>query len=191
MSLPIVFIGGLSGAGKTCVGNKLESHGFLHLNIDPDRGDGIKVNNLREQWTAFQQGDPSPMATELALRAREAGAAGVVLSFPSTAGLWLERIRPAKAVGLGVVLLVGPVELCLKAFLEREEQTGRRLKEDDWKRNNLPLIDGISKPEYDEFKLAVFREDGSRIPREEIAARVRERAGSYCGVIAQSKEETE
>lgn len=135
MSEPIVvFLLGLAGAGKSTVANWMaEDIAFIHLDIDPGGVDGIDACNLRDEWIAYGKGDPRPMAESCRERARAAGAAGVVLSFPSMV-FSRGQIDAGRDAAILSLVLYGSDDRCLRAFLEREEGTGRGFDARRWHR---------------------------------------------------------
>jgi len=84
MSLPIV-LGGLSGSGKSSLGEYLERiRGWLHLEADQEGRDGIDELGLREVWNRFyERYDPIPLAQELERRRGIEGRVRVILTLPS------------------------------------------------------------------------------------------------------------
>lgn len=75
--IPVVFLLGPSGAGKTTLGQALEDQAnFLHLQIDRfPEGDGIDLEGLRDEWTRFCAGDATMLLATLQARVSMPGEA--------------------------------------------------------------------------------------------------------------------
>lgn len=176
--MPVVFIGGLSGAGKTELSNWLAADlDFLHLNIDRDDDkDGIDVNDLRREWDLFlHRFDSAPLAAAVRQMALSENRSGAVLSFASTTFFIRPLIEAAGLDDIRTVILDGPPEWCLKAFLERERRTGRLRDAGHWHRNNDKAASIYCSEAYADVRLAAFQPDGSRLARQDLVKAIRDR----------------
>lgn len=140
--------------------------GFLHLEHDifPTPGDGITALGLRDVWDSyFKDGSIGQLIDELLSRANARGSRGVVLTFSGVVVLSAEHLSLAQQSGITSLILYGPEEYCLRAFLEREERTGRRLTAEHWRRNNVDVYPQIGRLEFAPYRLPVFDADGVRL----------------------------
>lgn len=170
MLAPILFLGGLSGAGKSTVMKWVaaEMH-FLPLEIDLEGPSGIDVYGLRHEWNCFSsQLDPAPLADAIRLKIASANCSGAVLSFPSDAIFNRDRINLGRRVGIHTVIMFGPVQLCIDAFLKREQTNGRGLDEKYWHLKNDPAVAVYGESDYDDCRFNAFSADGTRCSREYI-----------------------
>ena len=96
MLAPILFLGGLSGAGKSTVMQWVAADmNLLPLEIDLEGQSGIDVYGLRHEWNCFSRRlDAAPLADALRAKITSANCSGAVLSFPSDAIFNRERIDP-------------------------------------------------------------------------------------------------
>lgn len=170
---PTVLITGLAGAGKTTLAEWMrEDRGFLHLDGDVRGADGIDLCGLRDQWDRFHRhDDPFPLARTLRERTRLAGAAGALLSLPSTLLFTIERIAAARDAGLETVLLFGEPDRCLQAFLDRERRAGTRLDEPYWHRTNDRAYRRYGDAAFETVRFPAFTPDGARWTRAALVER--------------------
>jgi len=178
--IPIVFLGGLSGAGKSKLAEQLVGRGFLFIDIDPPTPSGerpIDANALGSQWNRFREGNGEPIATELRSRAAMADKKGVLLSFPSDTVFSESRISGAVAAGICVVVLWGPDSLCFEAYRRRRDEEGLPADAGKWKRKNSLALKTYGAPAFDQVRLEVFKPDGSRWPVDELEAHILGRVG--------------
>ena len=168
MNLPLI-LGGPSGTGKSSFGKFLELKGWLYIEVDQFPRDGIANARLRSEWDAFwNQCNANPLARELNKRKEDGGAKGVLLSLPGTAVPSLDHLRAADGVAL-IRFLYGHPRYCLKAFLDRERAREKPLDEAHWDANNPGVYCALSRSAYHPYLIQVFREDGQRIPWEDVA----------------------
>jgi len=143
--------------------------GYLHLDGDLRHANGIDRLGLRSDWNQFwNRGEPQRLAEVLQARAINAGAAGSLLSLPSTALFTAQRVAATRAVGLRVIVLFGSPENCVRAFLERERRMPQSLTEAHWHRNNDHVHAQYVDSAFDAVRMDAFKPDGSRWPRDEI-----------------------
>jgi len=175
-SEPILFLLGPSGTGKSTIARWVaEDLHFLHLEIDryPD-GDGIDLENLREEWNAFCDGQLHPIASELRRRVHSARCSGAVVSFPSRLVLSLGQLLAAQSIGIRSVILYGTAAECISAFIRREKESGRGLTASHWRRNNESEYLQFSRPEFAPFRLTAFV-SGEHLSRSDLIAKVKDR----------------
>jgi len=168
VTLPIVFLLGPSGVGKSTlgawVGDDLE---FLHLEIDrwPEQ-DGIDYYGLRLAWNAFLSDGE---ATQLAGLIREFTSAnqrrGAILSFPSRLTLEPRQIESAAAAGIATVVLFATKKECLASFLEREKASGRGFTSEHFDMNNASF-ERIAARALEPYRMKVRWAGGWRSPAE-------------------------
>jgi energy-coupling factor transporter ATP-binding protein EcfA2 len=172
----IVFLLGLSGAGKTTLASWLaEDLGLLHHEIDRPDEDGIDREGFRPEWDAFLgNGEPADLARVIRGRAAAARRHGTVLSFSSELVLDVAAIHAAEAAGIRSFVLHGTREECLAAFLERERATGRGLTRDYWARYNDDSYIQYGRAEFAPYRLGTFA-GGRRRTRSDLVAEVRNR----------------
>lgn len=171
MQLLVVFLVGLSGAGKSCLAKwMVEDLRFKHFDIDPpEGGDGIDTYGLREEWDGFLKGkNAEPFVTLVRQKAADAGAAGALLSFPSTSPFHRWMIDVAAEQGVKTLALYGDPELCMKAFQQRTGESAAK-----WSDNNREVIPLYGSDAYADVRLEAFKPDGSRWSREEMVGKVR------------------
>jgi hypothetical protein len=169
--LPITFLLGPSGAGKSFIGSHLGSlRDYSHLEIDAFPEDGIDAAELKAQWDEFLHCcNAAPIAAELRRRAAGSSKSGAVLSFPSRLTLSVAQIKAARLQGITVAILYGSAADCIDAFLARENQNGRGLTIDHWLSNNADAYLFSSRPEFAQFRVAVFDARGVRRKAKPIA----------------------
>ena len=129
-NLPILFLLGPSGVGKSTLGQWVaEDLDFLWIEIDrwPD-GDGIDLADLRAEWHALWNASHADnIATTLRARALAKGTRGVVLTFPSLVVFSAQQLAVLEQAGIRVLVLYGTEKDCLAALLKREQESGRNL----------------------------------------------------------------
>jgi len=155
-SKPIVFLLGPSGSGKTQLAVWVaEDLGFVNIEIDRwPEGDGIDLEGLRNEWNAFNLGQPAELASKIRKRANGGQKQnGAVLSFPSKLVLPISIIENAESQGFRFFILYGTGAACLDAFLRRERQTRRELSADHWILNNARSYAEFSRPEFSKYRL--------------------------------------
>jgi len=173
--VPIVFILGPSGAGKTTLAKDLESGlNFIHLDIDrADGQDGIDVENLRSEWNEYLRSNQAQrLANVIHQRTAGENKRGAILSFPSGLVLTDEHIREGTEHGIVTVILYGPRQDCINSFLEREKTTSRHLGINHWERNNRESYALFGLPEFAPYRILTF-ENGNRIPSTSLIEDVR------------------
>jgi len=161
----IWFVVGVSGAGKSHFSEYAAGHlGFFHYEIDQTPHDGITHFGLRSQWdTFFDAMDAGPLIDELTRRSCRSGCPGAILSFPANL---LEQLTPDHLRALDgkakLIVLTGDAELCKRAFLQRERETGRNYSAAVWEAHNRALYDFMEQPWVEPYLLTVFDENGGR-----------------------------
>ena len=166
IDLPIIFVIGPSGVGKSHISELLtEQFRFLFMDVDIHHPFGHY--GLRKEWNNFDaELNPLPLASALRDRINAPHATGVLLSFPSRRVLTRKHIDAAQTEGIRTILLWGPVELCKKAALERPD--GRVASGSRYDDANKRAFDTYRSPEFDAIRIEVFRADGSRWPVEHL-----------------------
>jgi adenylate kinase family enzyme len=167
VSDPIWFVFGLSGAGKSHFCEQLRARrNWVHLDIDHYRADAIDFHHLRSEWNAFyhnSHSNPKPLIKELRQRCQQAAADGIVLSFPSNLIKYI-KAEHIKACGSEVkfIFFSGAPEFCIKAFLAREVESGRRLNKGHWYDNNETLYCALASIHLRQRTIDTFTGDGER-----------------------------
>ena len=169
--LPITLLLGPSGVGKDYVVTLLTKHiRFLFMDIDIRHPFGHY--GLRKEWNSFAtELDPLPLAAALRARITAATVTRVLLSFPSRRVLTRKHLEVAQTVGIHAVLLWGPIELCRKAALGRDD--GRVISGSRYDDANKLAFKTYSSSEFDAIRIEVFRADGSRYPDEDLLNSIR------------------
>jgi hypothetical protein len=170
---PVIFLLGPSGVGKTFVSTGLEEdYSFRHFVIHEK---SFKANGFPAEWDKDPgQIDVANLATtvrsRLAVEQHDA-----ILSIPTTQVFTCQQLEAASRAGVSPVVLWGTEERCLEA--RRVLQTARIgwFDEHDYRRKNRRTFETYARSEYDDFRVAAFRSDGSRWPRERILAPIMER----------------
>ena len=176
---PVVLVGGLAGSGKSTVSQwAAEDLQLLHLEVDLPGTDGINFHSLRSEWDAFHLRNAGErLAAEIRRRSEAAGKRGAILSFPSNMKFTPDRIAGAKAADMEVVIVWGSPEVCLRAFLDREQATGRGFDERRWHKFNREAAALYSGDAYEPLRLHAFTADGERRPRGACMADFAQRIG--------------
>lgn len=175
--LPILFVLGPSGAGKTTLGKFIEKDlDFLWIEIDTwPAPDAIDVEGLRPEWDRFlSTGQAAELAT--ALRMKASSKKGVVLTFPSMVVFYPIHFVGLERTGIKAIVLYGSEQDCLAAFLRRELKLNRVLTEGHWRCHNEKSHRSFSAPYYAPYRLRAFQ-DGQPRTRIELVTAVRERLG--------------
>lgn len=159
-SVPILFLFGPSGAGKTTLGQWVaEDQDFLWIEIDcwPEC-DGIDLANLRAEWDElWNHCQAGAIGNALRARVVSKGARGAILTFPSLVVFSALQLASLKQAGIRVLVLYGTQQDCLAAFLKRERESGRNLTEEHWRRNNCDTHKRLGDPSYDPYRLTMFQ----------------------------------
>jgi adenylate kinase family enzyme len=169
--MKIWFVVGVSGAGKSHFSEYAAGHlGFFHYEIDQTPHDGITHFGLRTQWDAFfDKSKADSLVKELTKRACVSGCPGAILSFPSNL---LAKLKPEHTEALlgkvKLVVLTGDPELCKRAFLQREQETGRNYSAQVWEAHNRPLYSMMEQEWLSPYLVSVFNEDGERKSVQEL-----------------------
>lgn len=160
---------GPSGAGKSFIGSCLqESHNWGWIEADLWGGDGIDESGLRSEWDAFlQRGQPLPLTEALRRRGAERGRRGIVLTLPSGVLIQAERVRALEPY-FAVRYVFGAPEHCIRAFLDREVETGRLLPREWWISCNLGLYPSLAARALRPYLIHAFNPDGSRRNAEDV-----------------------
>jgi len=161
----IWFVVGVSGAGKSHFSEYAAGHlGFFHYEIDQTPHDGITHFGLRSQWDKFlDEFDAAPLVKELTKRSCMSGCPGAILSFPANlvGSLTADHIHALEGKAR-LVVLTGEPDLCKRAFLQRERETGRNYSASVWEANNRPLYDAMAQEWLAPYLVQVFDEAGER-----------------------------
>jgi len=161
----IWFVVGVSGAGKSHFSEYAAGHlGFFHYEIDQTPHDGITHFGLRSQWDAFFDGmEAAPLIEELTRRSCRSGCPGAILSFPANLLAQLSSDHVAALDGKAkLIVLTGDPELCKRAFLQRERETGRNYSAAVWEAHNRALYDFMKQSWVAPHLISVFDENGER-----------------------------
>lgn len=176
-TIPVLLVLGPSGAGKSTLGGFVrENLGFVHLEMDVYPGDNaVDRENLRPAWDEFYLRNlPGPLAIDLRRRARDAGARGVIATFPSPIVFSEIQLGAAEAESMAVLVLYGTREECLNAFLEREARLQRGLDADHWRRHNDAPYARFGLPAYARRRVSAFSA-GTRRSRQSLLQEVEAR----------------
>ena len=171
MNVPFI-IGGPSGVGKSCFCRFLQEKGWLYLEADHDKKDGIDELGIRAPWDAFlNDRHNQPLAEELSNRMALGGNSGVVLALPSRAVPTPGHLSQPEGV-LRIRFLYGDPRFCRASFLAREKETGRGLDENHWDTNNCKAFEILSTSPYHPYLVDVFDAEGSRLPWNDVLMRI-------------------
>jgi hypothetical protein len=172
LPIPVHAILGPSGSGKSTIGAAMaRDAGTMHVELDRFPYNGFRAASLHGEWESFTRGgDPAPLAGECRRRAQQAGKQRIVLTATSRSIAPPATFASARQAGLFVHVLFGPRYAFLRAFLERERDTGRGLNESWWLSNNRTYRE-FRKAGYAPFRLDVI-ENGERIGEGEIVRRI-------------------
>ena len=163
--MKIWFVVGVSGAGKSHFSEYAAGHlGFFHYEIDQTPHDGVTHFGLRSQWDKFfDEMDADPLIEELTRRSCRSGCPGAILSFPANLLGQLTRDHVAALEGKAkLVVLTGDPELCKRAFLQREQATGRNYSGQVWEAHNRPLYTVMAQGWLAPYLVPVFDDYGER-----------------------------
>lgn len=169
IELPIMFLVGPSGVGKSHVSNLLIARfGFVFMDIDIHRPFGHY--KIRKEWNAFET-ELNPLPLVSALRGRvDSNASGLLLSFPSRRILSRKHIDAVRSVGVRTVLLWGPYEVCKNAALGRQD--GRVTSPSQYDDANEATFATYGNPEFDAIRVEVPRPEGGYWPDELLLNRI-------------------
>ncbi len=171
---PIWLVLGPSGSGKSSFGQWLAGErDWLHLEIDryPD-GDGIDLNSLRLEWDDFYGKRIADGLSKAVQRRLQANKTGTALTFPGNLILDLDHIRAAANAGMSTVYLYASAADCITAFLQREQQTGRKLSLNHWIAHNRDSYMQMSGPAFAPYRINVFTDAGARRAHTEVFERL-------------------
>jgi hypothetical protein len=102
------------------------------------------------------------------------GCPGAILSFPANLVGSLTSDHIDALVGKArLVVLTGDPELCKRAFLQRERETGRNYSASVWEANNRPLYDVMAQDWLSPYLVHVFDAQGERKTVQELVKAVR------------------
>lgn len=165
----IIFLLGLSGAGKTTLGETIaRNYNWLHLDLDPDEGDGLEKHGLIDEWTKLKaEAKAEPLIEKITSAYKADNKTGAVLSFPSTRRVEASAIERVKK-DIKIVYLSGSKKNCLTAFHKREKTSSRNLDEDHWIKFNNEMLTFLSNPKLKPYKIEVFKVSGKHRPAEEL-----------------------
>jgi len=165
----IIFLLGLSGTGKTSIGEHMASHqNWLHLDLDPINGEGLEKSGLSRDWLEFKsQKNSKPIIEELTSRYKAANKAGIIVTFSSTRIVESDVIESVKG-RIKIFYLSGTKDHCLNSFLEREKTSSRNLDSDHWIKFNDKLLNFLSRRKIAPYKIETFKTTGQRRPIKEL-----------------------
>lgn len=169
--MKIWFVVGVSGAGKSYFSEYAAGHlGFFHYEIDQTPHDGITHFGLRSQWDTFlKESKAGPLIKELTKRACMSGCPGAILSFPSNLLAQITQDHVEALDGKAkLIVLTGEPEFCKRAFLQREQETGRNYPATVWETNNRPLYTVMEQKWLMPFLVSVFHANGQRKTVQEL-----------------------
>jgi hypothetical protein len=168
---PILFVLGPSGVGKSRLSEKLASGGFLYVHIDTDSPKrSFAANGFPAEWDAdFSSMKLSNLFAVLRDRLNNKHA-GAVVSFPTTYLFTPEMLAEASRLGVTPLLLWGTRDHCVKAAQERIRKKGFPFDASRYQQRNGPTFAAYSSSEYEPFRVAAFRDDGSRFSEDEWVA---------------------
>ena len=178
--VPVVFLLGLSGAGKTTLGGWLaEDMGFLWIEIDRlDGGNALDTEGLLAEWEMFAKfGQAGNLASALRARALGTRASGTVLTFPSTTIFHASHLAALEQARIRVLVMYGHRLDCLESFSRREQDSGRGLPESHWECYNADAMQQFGGQGYDRYRVMAFH-DGRHRERGVLVAEVRDRVGA-------------
>jgi len=178
-NVPILFVLGPSGAGKTTLGEWVEED--LHfLWIELDRwmeSDGVDQANLRPEWNELMDRcQAGAIAKSLRAQVLEKSDRGAILTFSSRLVFSTSQLASLEHAGIRVLVLYGSQEDCLAAFLKREQESGRNLPKEHWLGNNLDTHERLGDPIYERYRLQVFQA-GRFLDRATLMAAVKKHIG--------------
>lgn len=169
--MKIWFVVGVSGAGKSHFSEYAAGHlGFFHYEIDQTPHDGITHFGLRSQWdTFFEEFKSAPLIKELTKRGCMSGCPGAILSFPANLLSQLTKDHIEALDGKAkLIVLTGEPEFCKRAFLQREQATGRNYSASVWEAHNRPLYTVMEQEWLSPFLVSVFHANGQRKTVQEL-----------------------
>ena len=136
--IPILFIVGLSGAGKTHLGQYLQDNlNFIHVEQDTADGDVIDILGIRNEWDNYLHHNISlELGDSLRKMAKQENKYGLVMTFTSLVRFSLENVKCAEKAGIITRILYGTKAECLNSYLEREQMTGRGYSRKRWAKYN-------------------------------------------------------
>lgn len=194
--LKILFLGGLSGSGKSWFSGQwlVEKHGWLWFEIDlPLRDgvwrDGVEANGLRYAWDAFlantrNHPHPRPLPLHEELSRRAGSFDRIVLSL-SSCQVFEERHLQAAEGYFYFTYFYGNPARCRREFLDRERKamidagkaelwTPDREREfsDSWSICNDVLPRKLEQPHNRELLIDPFTPDGLQRNPDEIYQQV-------------------
>ena len=155
--LPIVFILGLSGVGKSKLGEYSEDSDFLYIEQDSTEGNGIDIWGLRNDWDNYlNDHSASSLAKTIREKTELKVKKGAVLTFSSVVTLSIKDIECAKQSGINTILLYGTDDDCLNSYLKREQESGRGYGKNRWLKYNTDSSAKFSSNDYEPFREQVF-----------------------------------
>ncbi len=186
MLKPIFLVLGPSGVGKSFLSEILESKGFLYLHIDTDSPErSFKANGFPAEWdNDFRQVEFDKMVVILRNKLIEEQI-GTIISFPTSYLLTYEMLIKAINVGMTPLLLWGTREHCMNSANERIKKKGKTFNQNRYDKWNNPTFLTYSIPDFDDFRVEAFRDDGSRYPEEEWLAEIMQKLSNNSGLNLQ------
>jgi hypothetical protein len=164
---PILFVLGPSGVGKSEISKAFqECYSFLQIDIDQDRGSihGFELNNFPAQWDRdVSLIDFRHLAIEIQHRITQQSHAGTIISVPTTHVFSSDHLLMASRAGISPIILWGAEQQCIDARRARSKKNRKRFNEKDverYLRKNRRTFETYSRPEYDRYRVIVFRPDG-------------------------------
>lgn len=171
----LLFLLGPSGVGQSDLIESIQAELGFEL-LDIDQRNGFHANGLSREWYTFSTRlDLAPLVAKLHQRIAASGAKGLVVSFPSTRVLSAAQVEAASQSGIQTIVLWGNEAQCLAARRFREEKAGFLFDETRYRRSNHKAFATYGAPEFADYRLLAFRQDGSRSSRDDIFARLKQR----------------
>jgi shikimate kinase len=168
----IWFIFGLSGAGKSFLGDHLANdNNWLHLQLDTSEQNtaGVTIENIYElfnAWNMFKNNHiPDQLIEKITWHYKHNNKSGAVVSFPSVVMTIPKELELLKG-SVKIVYLYGEKPNCLGAFLQREAVEHRLPQDTDsvayWEECNKSMLYALTLPSFAPYIINAFHKNGER-----------------------------